>query len=339
MKKVLSKMNLQEIEEFCLSIGQSRFRAKQIYNWIYLKSVNNIDDMTDLSKKFREELKELAVVSDIKVAKKQVSSDGTVKFLLEFPDGERVETVLMRFDNRANLTACVSSQVGCAMGCAFCATGKRGFIRNLTPNEIVEQVMAIQMETGLKVTNIVFMGQGEPLMNLDNVLEAMKIFNETFQIGVRRMTVSTCGVVPKINKLAELDMQSTLAISLHAPNSEIRQKVMPIEKKYNINLLKETLLNYTAKTGRRVTIEYILIGGLNDTPQCAKELAYYLDNLNCNINLIVYNPVEGDEFKRPKKEDIYKFKYLFETAGKKVTIRLERGLDIDAACGQLSGKV
>ena len=338
MKKVLSKMNLQELEEFCLSIGQSKFRAKQIYNWIYLKSVNNIDDMTDLSKKFRDELKELAVVSDIKVAKKQVSSDGTVKFLLEFPDGERVETVLMRFDNRTNLTACVSSQVGCAMGCAFCATGKRGFIRNLTPNEIVEQVMAIQMETGLKVTNIVFMGQGEPLMNLDNVLEAMKIFNETFQIGVRRMTVSTCGVVPKINKLAELDMQSTLAISLHAPNNEIRQKVMPIEKKYNINLLKETLLNYTEKTGRRVTIEYILIGGLNDTPQCAKELAYYLDNLNCNINLIVYNPVEGDEFKRPKKEDIYKFKYLLETAGKKVTIRLERGLDIDAACGQLSGK-
>ena len=338
MKKVLSKMNLQELEEFCLSIGQSKFRAKQIYNWIYLKSVNNIDDMTDLSKKFRDELNELAVVSDIKIAKKQVSSDGTVKFLLEFPDGERVETVLMRFDNRTNLTACVSSQVGCAMGCAFCATGKRGFIRNLTPNEIVEQVMAIQMETGLKVTNIVFMGQGEPLMNLDNVLEAMKIFNETFQIGVRRMTVSTCGVVPKINKLAELDMQSTLAISLHAPNSEIRQKVMPIEKKYNINLLKETLLNYTEKTGRRVTIEYILIGGLNDTPQCAKELAYYLDNLNCNINLIVYNPVEGDKFKRPKKEDIYKFKYLLETAGKKVTIRLERGLDIDAACGQLSGK-
>ena len=331
-------MNLQELEEFCLSIGQSKFRAKQIYNWIYLKSVHNIDDMTDLSKKFRDELKELAVVSDIKIAKKQVSSDGTVKFLLEFPDGQRVETVLMRFDNRTNLTACVSSQVGCAMGCAFCATGKRGFIRNLTPNEIVEQVMAIQMETGLKVTNIVFMGQGEPLMNLDNVLEAMKIFNETFQIGVRRMTVSTCGVVPKINKLAELDMQSTLAISLHAPNSEIRQKIMPIEKKYNINLLKETLLNYTEKTGRRVTIEYILIGGLNDTPQCAKELAYYLDNLNCNINLIVYNPVEGDEFKRPTKEAIHKFKYLLEIAGKKVTIRLERGLDIDAACGQLSGK-
>lgn len=338
MKKVLSKMNLQELEEFCLSIGQSKFRARQIYNWVYLKSVKNIDDMTDLSKRFREELKELAIVSDVKIAKKQVSSDGTVKFLLEFPDGEKVETVLMRFDNRANLTACVSSQVGCAMGCAFCATGKRGFIRNLTPYEIINQVLAIQMETGLKVTNIVFMGQGEPLLNLDNVLESMRIFNDCFQIGVRRMTVSTCGVVPKINKLAEIGMQSTLAISLHAPTHVIREKIMPVEKKYDIDLLKKTLLNYTEKTGRRVTIEYILIGGLNDTPQCAKDLAYYLDNLNCNINLIVYNPVAGDSFKRPKKEDIYKFKYLLETAGKKVTIRLERGLDIDAACGQLSGK-
>lgn len=337
--KVLSRMSLGELEEFCLSIGQSKFRARQIYNWIYLKSVKSIDDMTDLSKRFREELKELAVVSDIKVVKKQVSSDGTVKFLLEYSDAQRVETVLMRFDNRANLTACVSSQVGCAMGCAFCATGKRGFIRNLTPYEITEQVLAIQMETGLKVTNIVFMGQGEPLLNLDNVLAAMKIFNESFQIGVRRMTVSTCGIVPQINKLAQLNMQSTLAISLHAPKSEIRQKIMPVEKKYNLELLKKSLIDYTKMTGRRVTIEYVLIGGVNDSAVCAKDLAYYLSDLNCNINLIVYNPVEGDEFKRPKKDDIYKFKYLLEVAGKKVTIRLERGLDIDAACGQLSGKV
>ena len=337
--KVLSRMSLGELEEFCLSIGQSKFRARQIYNWIYLKSVKSIDDMTDLSKRFREELKELAVVSDIKVVKKQVSSDGTVKFLLEYSDAQRVETVLMRFDNRANLTACVSSQVGCAMGCAFCATGKRGFIRNLTPYEITEQVLAIQMETGLKVTNIVFMGQGEPLLNLYNVLAAMKIFNESFQIGVRRMTVSTCGIVPQINKLAQLNMQSTLAISLHAPKSEIRQKIMPVEKKYNLELLKKSLIDYTKMTGRRVTIEYVLIGGVNDSAVCAKDLAYYLSDLNCNINLIVYNPVEGDEFKRPKKDDIYKFKYLLEVAGKKVTIRLERGLDIDAACGQLSGKV
>lgn len=338
MLKVLSQMNLKELEEFCLSIGESKFRARQIYNWVYLKSVGSIDEMTDLSKKFREKLKELAVVSNIKIAKKQISADGTVKFLLEFEDGEKVETVLMRFDNRSNLTACVSSQVGCAMGCAFCATGKRGFIRNLSPYEIISQILAIQTETGLKVTNIVFMGQGEPLLNLDNVLEAMKIFNESFQIGVRRMTVSTCGIIPKINKLAELNMQSTLAISLHAPTSEIRQNIMPVEKKYNLKELKNALLNYTQKTGRRITIEYTLIGGINDTPQCAKDLAYYLSDLNCNINLIIYNPVMGDKFKRPKKEDIYKFKYLLETAGKKVTIRLERGLDIDAACGQLSGK-
>lgn len=339
MQKVLSKMNLEELEEFCLSIEESRFRARQIYNWVYLKSVGSVDEMTDLSKKFRERLKELAIVSDIKIVKKQVSADGTVKFLLEYPDKERVETVLMRFDNRSNLTACVSSQVGCAMGCAFCATGKRGFIRNLTPYEIIEQVLAIQTETRLKVTNIVFMGQGEPLLNLKNVLEAMRIFNECFQIGVRRMTVSTCGIVPKIDELAQIGMQSTLAISLHAPNGEIRQKIMPVEKKYDINLLKKSLMNYTQKTGRRVTIEYILIGGLNDSAQCARDLAYYLDDLNCNINLIIYNPVAGDSFKRPKKDDIYKFKYLLETAGKKVTIRLERGLDIDAACGQLSGKI
>ncbi len=338
MQKVLSKMNLEELEEFCLSMGESKFRARQIYNWVYLKSVKDIDDMTDLSKKFRDRLKEIAIVSDIKIAAKQVSSDGTIKFLLEFPDGERVETVLMRFDNRSNLTACVSSQVGCAMGCAFCATGKRGFIRNLTPYEIISQVLAIQVETGLKVTNIVFMGQGEPLLNLENVLTAMKIFNECFQIGARRMTVSTCGVVPKINKLADLEMQSTLAISLHAPTHELRQKVMPVEKKYNIDELKKALTNYTQKTGRRVTIEYILIGGFNDSPQCAKDLAYYLNDLNCNINLIIYNPVAGDSFSRPTKDAIYKFKYLLETAGKKVTIRLERGLDIDAACGQLSGK-
>lgn len=338
MSKILSKMNLQELEDFCLSLGESRFRARQIYNWVYLKSVKSIEDMTDLSKKFREKLSELAIVSDIKVVKKQISSDGTIKFLLEYPDAQRVETVLMRFDNRSNLTACVSSQVGCAMGCAFCATGKRGFIRNLLPDEITGQVLAIQAQTGLKVTNIVFMGQGEPLLNLKNVLGAIKIFNECFQIGMRRITVSTCGVVPKIDELACYGMQSTLAVSLHAPTSEIRQKIMPVEKKYDIDLLKKSLINYSQKTGRRVTIEYILIGGLNDSAQCAKDLAYYLSDLNCNINLIIYNPVEGDAFKRPKKEDIYKFKYLLETAGKKVTIRLERGLDIDAACGQLSGK-
>ena len=179
--KTLSGLNLSEIEEITNSLGASKFRARQIHNWIYLKSVKEIDEMTDLSIKFRDELKKVAQVTDIKIKVKQISSDGTIKYLLEFPDGECVETVLMRFDNRANLTACVSSQVGCAVNCSFCATGKRGFIRNLTYKEIVEQVLTIQRDTGLKVTNVVFMGQGEPLLNLENVLKAMEIFNSTIR--------------------------------------------------------------------------------------------------------------------------------------------------------------
>ncbi len=337
--KILSGLNLKEIEEITDALGATKFRARQVHNWIYLKSVKEIDEMTDLSLKFREELKKVACVSDIKIKVKQVSSDGTIKYLLEFPDGECVETVLMRFDNRANLTACVSSQVGCAVNCSFCATGKRGFIRNLTYKEIIEQVLMIQRDTGLKVTNVVFMGQGEPLLNLDNVLKAMEIFNENFQIGARRLTVSTSGIVPQIRKLADLDMQSTLALSLHAPNHEIRSKIMPIENKYNMDELHKALKYYVEKTGRRITIEYLLIKDLNDTVESAKQLAAYLSDIKCNINLIPYNPTEKNDYKRPSNNSIMKFKYLMEHSGKKVTVRLERGADIDAACGQLRGKV
>ena len=252
--KILSGLNLEEIQKITDELGASKFRARQIHNWIYLKSVKSIDEMTDLSVKFREQLKEVATVSDTKIKVKQESSDGTLKYLLEYPDGECVETVLMRFDNRANLTACVSSQVGCAVNCSFCATGKRGFIRNLTYKEIVEQVLSIQRDTGLKVTNIVFMGQGEPLLNLDNVLKAMEIFNENFQIGARRLTVSTSGIIPGIERLANIDMQSTLAISLHAPNHEIRKQLMQIENKYPMPEIKKALKSYIEKTGRRITI-------------------------------------------------------------------------------------
>ena len=336
--KILSGLTLKEIEEITDELKASKFRARQIHNWIYLKSVKSIDEMTDLSVKFRDELKKVAVVSDVKIKVKQESSDGTLKYLLEYPDGECVETVLMRFDNRANLTACVSSQVGCAVNCSFCATGKRGFIRNLTYKEIVEQVLTIQRDTGLKVTNVVFMGQGEPLLNLDNVLKAMELFNESFQIGARRLTVSTSGIIPQINRLAELDMQSTLALSLHAPNHEIRRKLMQIEDKYNMTDLHKALKNYVDKTGRRITIEYLLIKDLNDTIESAKELAYYLKDIKCNVNLIPYNPTAKNDYQRPSNNAIMKFKYLLEHSGKKVTVRLERGADIDAACGQLSGK-
>ncbi len=336
--ETLSGLNLREIEKITDSLGATKFRARQIHNWIYLKSVKEIDEMTDLSKKFREELKKVATVTDIKIKVKQVSSDGTIKYLLEYPDGECVETVLMRFDNRANLTACVSSQVGCAVNCSFCATGKRGFIRNLSYKEIIEQVLTIQRDTGLKVTNVVFMGQGEPLLNLDNVLKAMEMLNESFQIGARRLTVSTSGIIPQIKKLAELDMQSTLALSLHAPNHEIRKQLMQIENKYPMDELREALKYYVDKTGRRITIEYLLIKGLNDTISSAKQLATYLKDIKCNINLIPYNPTAKNDYKRPDNYSIMKFKALMEHSGKKVTVRLERGADIDAACGQLSGK-
>src|SRR5574344_1986382 len=337
-KIILSGLTQKDFEKLAEDLKASTFRARQIHNWIYLKSVSSIEEMTDLSKDFREKLSEIATVSTSKIKTKQISKDGTIKYLIEFADGNCVETVLMRFDNRANLTACVSSQVGCAVNCSFCATGKRGFIRNLTYKEIVEQVLTIQRDTGLKITNVVFMGQGEPLLNLDNVLEALDIFNNNFQIGARRITISTSGIVPQINKLAEKNLQSTLAISLHASNHAVRKELMQIEEKYPIDEGIKSLKHYVDKTGRRITVEYILIKGLNCTIESAKELANLLRTLKCNINLIPYNPVVKTRYEKPSNNDIMKFKYLLEQSGKKVTVRLERGSDIDAACGQLSGK-
>ena len=335
---ILAGMTLSELEDLMAKMGATKFRAKQIHNWIYAKSVSCIDEMTNLSKDFREQLKQVASVTESKIKVKQISSDGTLKYLIEYPDGECVETVLMRFDNRANLTACVSSQVGCAVNCSFCATGKGGFKRNLTYQEIIEQVLSIQRDTGLKVTNVVFMGQGEPLLNLNNVLRALEIFNNDFQIGARRITISTSGIIPGIKRLAEMNLQSTLAISLHAPNHKLRAELMPIENKYPIDELKNALISYVEKTGRRITVEYILIHGFNDTPEVAKELAVLLRGIKCNINLIPYNSVIENDYKKPSNNDIMKFKYLLEHSGKKVTVRLERGADIDAACGQLRGK-
>jgi len=339
MSTTLSGLSLEELEKLAADIGVSKFRAKQIHNWIYTKSVSSIDEMTNLAKDFREKLKAKAVITETKIKIKQVSSDGTIKYLIEYPDGECVETVLMRFDNRANLTACVSSQVGCAVNCKFCATGKRGFIRNLTYKEIIEQVLTIQRDTGLKVTNIVFMGQGEPLLNLDNVLKALEIFNTDFQIGARRITISTSGIIPKINELARLELQSTLAISLHAPSHKLRAELMPIENKYPIDDLKNALLSYIEKTGRRITVEYIMVKDFNDTLECAKELAYFLKGIKCNVNLIPYNAVDNTGLKKSTNDSIMKFKYILEHSGKKVTVRLERGADIDAACGQLKGRI
>lgn len=331
--------NLEELEEFMLANGQSKFRAKQLYNWIYLKSAASYDEMTDLPLSARELLKSKTVLCSVSIKDKQVSKDGTLKFLFEMQDGNYAEAVLMRFDNRANLTACISTQVGCPMGCTFCATAKLGFKRNLEIYEIIQQIFLIQADTGLKVTNIVYMGQGEPLLNFDNLLGSIKIFREQFQIGARRITVSTCGIIPQINRLAEINFQSTLAVSLHAGNQETRREIMPVAQKYKYEDLISCLKDYTVKTGRRVTVEYVLIGGINDSAEDAKNLAYAIAKLKSNVNLIVYNENEKSPYKKPIKENVLRFKYILEASGKKVTVRLERGSDIDAACGQLSAKM
>jgi len=336
-RQILSGMTIGELENFIETINEPKFRAKQLHHWLYLKSASDFDSMTSLSKEFRAKLKELAVISEVKIIQRLISKDGTIKYLLEYPDGSRVETVLMRFDNRPNLTACLSSQVGCPVKCLFCATGKREFVRNLAASEIVDQILTIQRDTGLKVTNIVYMGQGEPLLNYDEVIKSLNIINSELEIGMRRITVSTSGIIPGIKKLAEENRQLTLALSLHAPNHELRKQLIPIEDKYPVNELIESLRYLTGKTGRRVTIEYVLIDGINDAPEYAREINYLLKGLKYNINLIPYNSACDKQFKAPPVKKINNFKYILEQANKKVTVRLERGADILAACGQLSG--
>lgn len=336
-KTALSGMTLSELEAFIVSHNEPKFRARQLHGWLYKKPVPDFDSMTNLSKDFRAKLNEIAVITHTKIREKLVSQDGTIKYLLEYPDGNVVESVLMSFENRPNLTACVSTQVGCAMGCVFCATGKNKFIRNLSAQEIVDQIIIIQQDTGLVITNLVFMGQGEPLLNYDETVKAIKLFNTEFEIGMRRITISTCGIIPNIYKLLEVNRQLNLAVSLHAPDHELRKRLMPIENKYPIEELVEALKFFVKMTKRRITIEYILIDKINDEIEHAKKINYILKDLKYNINLIPYNPVNDCEFKRPSKERIKKFQDTVEQNDKKVTIRLERGVDIHAGCGQLAG--
>jgi len=336
-KTILAGLTLSELEKFITDIEEPKFRAKQLHQWIYKKPASTFDQMSNLSKDFRNKLSELAVITNIQISQKVVSKDGTIKYLLEYPDGKRVETVLMSYQNRPNLTACISTQIGCAVGCVFCATGKKGFVRNLTSAEIIEQLLAIQMDTGLVVTNIVFMGQGEPLLNYEETVKAINIINSEFEIGMRRITVSTCGIAPNIRKLTELNRQLILALSLHAPDSELRKQLMPIENKYPLDEVMEALKFFTRKTGRRVTIEYLLIDKINDSIEHAYKLNSLLKDLKCNINLIPFNPIKECGFKKPSVERVNKFKEILDLGTKKATIRLERGNDIAAACGQLAG--
>lgn len=338
-KVALSGRSLSEIEQFVIELGLPKFRAKQLHTWIYAKWASSFTEMTDLSHDLRQRLEAVAQIPLLKLSHLQVSDDGTRKYLFELPDGKLVESVLMSFHDRPSLSACVSSQVGCAVGCTFCATGYMGFTRNLTAQEIVDQVMSIQRESGQRVSNLVYMGQGEPLLNTEEVIKSIYTMMESAGIGQRHITVSTSGIIPGIKRLAEEDLQITLALSLHAPDTPTREEIVPITKKYGISELMAAFKDYEQATRRRVTIEYVLLAGITDKPEQAKQLAALVQDLNCNINLIPYNPTHGKNghvlYERPSREAQLRFKHLAERSGKTVTIRLERGTDIDAACGQL----
>ena len=338
-KTALSGLTFAEIEKFIVDMGLPKFRAKQIHSWIYTKYADSFEEMTELSAELKAKLNEIATVPLLEMVHLQVSRDGTRKYLFKLPDGKIVESVLMVFDDRTTLSACVSSQVGCAVGCTFCATGYLGFTRNLNRQEIVDQIMSIQRESGKRISNVVYMGQGEPLLNTDNVIDSIHVMINSVGIGARHLTVSTSGIIPGIKKLAEQDLPITLALSLHAPDTKTREEIVPITTKFTLPDLMDAMHMYADTTGRRVTIEYVMLAGVTDLPEQAIALADLVKSLHCNINLIPFNPTANNEgvimYERPSRDSQQRFKKLAERTGKTVTIRLERGTDIDAACGQL----
>ncbi len=339
----LYDFSLDSLSEKMEILGQKKFRATQIYGWLYQKKVNDIDLMSDISISFRETLKNKYYIGLPNVIKQQVSYDGTVKLLVEFEDKMSVETVLMRYDY--GNAVCVSSQVGCNMGCKFCASGLIKKQRDLKASEMVAQVMKIQEYLdnegkGERVSHVVIMGSGEPFDNYDNVMNFIKIINEQkgLAIGARHITVSTSGIPDKIVKYSKEGIQVNLAISLHASNNETRNKIMPVNKAYPLEKLFEAIREYETNSKRRVTIEYILLKGLNDSLKNASELASLLKGTFAYVNLIPYNEVTENEFKRSEKESVRAFYEELKRIGVNVTIRKEFGSDIDAACGQLRAK-
>jgi 23S rRNA (adenine2503-C2)-methyltransferase len=337
-------LNLQEIEDFVLALGLEKFRAQQIYKWIYSKSQRDFNLITDLSKKARETLvndPNSLPIGSLRLVAHEKSVDGTQKFLFETQEGEKVESVLMRFSDRDSISACISSQIGCAVACPFCATGTLGFKKNLRASEIIEQVLFMQNLSGERIDNIVYMGQGEPLNNYDEVVKSIDLMRNLVGIGVRHITVSTSGVIPRIEKLGQENLQITLALSLHDPTDEDRDFLVPINKKWPVFEVIESLKAYYQKTKRRVTIEYIMLDGLNDSPEKAEILGELVRDLHCNINLIPYNQTDVDNpFRRSNSKNIKQFAEILKRASrnKTVTIRKERGHDINAACGQLASK-
>lgn len=338
MKVNLKDFTYQELENFVAGAGEAKFRAKQIYSWLY-KGVESFDEMTNLSKELRQKLSEISYVSSLKILKKLVSSiDGTTKFLFELEDKNTIESVVMFYKHGASI--CISSQVGCRMGCKFCASTIGGLVRNLTAGEIIDQIIFAQKELNIRISNVVIMGIGEPMDNFDNIIKFLSnVSNDNgINIGMRHITLSTCGVVPGILKLAEKNLQLTLSISLHAPNDEIRNSMMPISRKYSYNELLSACKKYLELTNRRITFEYTLVSGVNDKRENALELSEKLRGMLCHINLIPVNEIGENNYKRSEAKSIENFKTILENKGFAVTVRRELGSDIKASCGQLRQK-
>ena len=326
--------SLVELEEYFVSIGEKKFRATQVYDFLYKKRVDDVLQMSNISKDIKEHLKSNFSFKKIKLVIKQEDKD-LKKYLFELLDGQRIESVLMYHDY--GISICVSSQVGCNMGCRFCESGRLKKVRNLEAYEIVQQILMIEEDIGTRITHVVVMGIGEPFDNYDNLMRFIRIINEGkgISIGSRHITVSTCGLIPGIEKFMLEEGQVNLAISLHAPNDEIRKRIMPIANVYDMDGLFDSLKRYLEKTNRRITIEYIMLEGINDSVDNALELAFKLKNLNCYVNLIPYNETENIGYKRTKMAQIMNFYDILKKKNINVTIRREFGSKVDAACGQL----
>ena len=335
-KTDIKSMNLTELTEYITSLGQPKFRAKQLYEWMHVKLADGPDKMTNLPAVLRSHIEDECSYTSLNPVKIQVSKeDGTAKYLFQLEDGNLIESVLMRYHHGNSV--CISSQVGCRMGCKFCASTLDGLERNLRPSEMLDQIYKIQSLTGERVSNVVVMGSGEPFDNFDNFLKFEELLTDEngLNISARNLTVSTCGLVPRIYELADKKLQITLAVSLHSPTDEMRRKLMPIANKYSIDDIMEACRYYIEKTGRRVTFEYSLVKGENDSEECADILSGLLKGMNCHVNLIPVNPIKERNFRQTTVTDINKFKNKLEKNRINVTIRREMGRDIDGACGQL----
>lgn len=334
----IKSMSLEQIADLLEEMGEKPFRAKQIFEWLHQKNVNNFDDMTNISKSLRAKLNQKTTIDNIEIVKKLESSDGTIKYLFALSDKNIIESVFMKYDY--GNTVCISSQVGCRMGCKFCASTVSGLVRNLTVAEILNQVYCIKKDSEQKISNIVIMGSGEPFDNYENLIKFISIINSPLglNIGQRHITVSTSGLVDKIYDFADEALQVTLAVSLHAPNDEIRKTIMPIAKKYNLDKLIEACKYYTNQTNRRITFEYALIDGVNDSIQNANELGKLIRHMLCHVNLIPINEIKENQLKRSSQTRVNEFSKTLNSYGIENTIRRKLGTDIDAACGQLRRK-